>query len=371
MYWDTYWNDGFIKDELFVEANATANSLTELSYANSPGVSNFIYGFDLSIDNISNEYSPMINEMYGYIEMNSSPYKSMLSCLVDVYENNGMSFRNVLIGGTTFNKFYNGLASKYFESNNVTFSNDYFNSNFDVFYGYSPSIYEFEDYREEVIMFVEQGYPVIVGMYDASTNSLESGHFCVVYDYNEITGSLYAFTDFENSQNQVELNKHYEISSNVTIGDYYVICPKSYQSHTHSRNYFVHDLETNDYVGYCHCELSIHEHNIIQEYPDVFNASICYRERCYCGLNEVYSHDYYVEGNKHFCSICGSNGKHMGLFVPNNNFTCRGTCEICLISVTIAHEWQINGDVKCCRLCGRYSTVIAPILKKEEEEEYE
>ena len=150
-----------------------------------------------------------------------------------------------------------------------------------------------------------------------------------------------------------------------------MICPKSYQSHTHSRNYFVHDLETNDYVGYCHCELSLHEHNLIQEYPNAFNPSICYREKCYCGLNELYSHDYYVEGNKHYCSICGSNGKHMGLFVPNNNYTCRGTCEICLLSVTISHEWQQNGTIKNCRLCGRYTTVEIPILNKKEEEENE
>ena len=371
MYWDSYWNDGFINDSHFVENDSVVYSMDELNTVYSPGILFYEYGYDLSLPNEEDEYWSQNSTFYNNVTMNVSPYKSMLSCMVDVYQDNSGNFNDVIIFGANFSEVYSKLIVPYFNSVYCTIGYDNLLANYNVYHEVLNLNEYAYDYKDQIIGWVSQGYPVLVGFYqveEGTYNSGLSGHCCVVYDYDENSETLYAYTDVENN-NQMELSKHYAIPNDAIFPEYFVIYPKNNDSHSHSYNYFVYDEMNDSYSGYCSCELNSHQHILNKRYFSIYNPTNCYEKYCFCGFSETYSHSYYSQGNKHYCNECGNDGLHRGLFIYNNQYYCSGKCAVCLLDLTLPHQWQINGTKKTCSLCGRTTLVETPIVKKKEEEE--
>ena len=140
-----------------------------------------------------------------------------------------------------------------------------------------------EEVKDFAVHYVQQGYPVIVGI---------PNHVTVAYDYNESTDTLYGYWGHRTE----EMHSPY-----TDFSDAYAIVLS--MDHVHSDNYILNGVET------CSCQLDSHQHDFSYrcEYYSVTN----HREYCYCGAYQTrshnFTHSYESSGvyHKEYC-ICGA-----------------------------------------------------------------
>ena len=170
--------------------------------------------------------------------------------------------------------------------------------------------------RDEMVDKIEDGVPVIYFGYSESTNS---GHFMIAYDYDANNDTIYFHTGWESDSSITDKDEELFIyKDNTSI--LWIDFDDSNFSHEHAFNYLTSDLET----AYCACQIysnhPAHEENHIHNINNIgYDNTHHWNNACHCGksgpdsVRSLHNLSYtYIEipSGLHFeeCSGCAYKG---------------------------------------------------------------
>lgn len=166
--------------------------------------------------------------------------------------------------------------------------------------------------RNEIISFLQQGEPVIVGgsvrknmnsmqdnqpMPSENDDLSDGGHVCIAYSYDERNDIIYGNLGWGADDVHRDLDSFF-----LNINDYYHININQGTEHIHNHRYYDFNNEI-----ICSCKLSCHNH--LFKFCSLNNLS--HGNKCFCGLEASSEpHDfeyttYYGGAPWKKCKICG------------------------------------------------------------------
>lgn len=336
-YYDTYWDDNLVSNSYMVSDNLAANNVsnetmlsTYLSYP-SPGFADAMPEDDrdeysVRWDAATTEQKPGIWNEYRAEMIQQYAATSLQAALISsMYQTqNGP---NLTTGGTTSTDREAALEQYFVDQSqrepdfdatkweivekdfDTTWGDNYIPEDTDNDLDFDKN----EDYvRHQVISYIRQGYPVMVGLfyYNNTSEGLKSvRHVAIAYDYDTATDTIYVNMGYDNVPSNMHKNVNtIDYYENTHFVSYMVLVPKG--EHVHSNAYLFDDAEN----GACSCALPNHQHGDYVSYTSV--SSTEHRQTCWCGQSELAEHIFVSHSvNQVICTGCGFI-KLIGIDVP-------------------------------------------------------
>lgn len=158
--------------------------------------------------------------------------------------------------------------------------------------------YSSEEIREDIISYLKNGEPVIVGGDVRRQNSEDEtfGHVCIAYAYDEKENVIYGNLGWGQDYTYVNLDEFFS-----PINDYYHLNILATSTHTHNHRYYEPSKGK-----ICSCKLASHEHSYqFCSIDDTYHG-----DKCFCGdCIDLEKHDFYyttIHGGAPWkqCSVC-------------------------------------------------------------------
>lgn len=295
-YFDSFYSDLIVDDNLINKANIS--SFSEI-YTKSPGHHNDYFSY-INDDSAVPYYNYIMNNPTKSLHFNLIVKAREIGLIPNKFTSID-TLPGTDIYGTDHLKIHNSLNYYLQEKNvdNLFISN--FVNNFPTNDDWDGPIFS-EEYQlnsqlieEEILDYIFNGIPVIVGIAYFGNSSYSSGlllHAAIAYDYYVTDSGIKLVFNFglQNGNNCGLL------SGNYCYTGYNVLIPINYANHVCSDNYIYNNQ------GICPCQFENHQHNYVRYTK---NNNLKHNKICYCGysVQEMHHMNSGVQGN--YCSLCG------------------------------------------------------------------
>ena len=282
-YFDNYWNDDFIQDSCETSGLVELDDTGDRDFE-SPGL------FDhVAEGNYSNWVGTPDN--YRIYILDSYYDGSFTGYLYSIaYREGILDFYSDNVGlGVTYPIMVN-LLNAYIEHNYLLRDEIFLKTNQLTINGSNgQTIVGEDDLKEEIIEYIQNGYPVIVG--GAASGG---GHVAVAYEYDENSDIIYCHAGWDGWT-------HSELDEVFTNGitDYFTFQFSNDLYHTHKNQFYLKD--NNSTV--CNCQLDTHE---CTDYCAAYADTGYHAKFCICSDKVSYEkHNFYVDSfGDYICTLC-------------------------------------------------------------------